>query len=110
MFGTNNLVQREYVHLLILGTLSKEEDDDDSENVCKKINYVIASNFGPAQYVKCRRLVLRFYSGSKQGTKIRRRMSTSSIKRQIGRFHVVVVQWTTKKCTKKSDARPELLF
>ena len=43
MFGTNNLVQREYVHLLILGTLSKEEDDDDSENVCKKINYLIAS-------------------------------------------------------------------
>ena len=43
LFGTNNLVQREYVHLLILRTLSKEEDDDDSENVCKKINYVIAS-------------------------------------------------------------------
>ena len=43
LFGTNNLVQREYVHLLILGTLSKEEDDDDSENVCKKINYLIAS-------------------------------------------------------------------
>ena len=39
----NNLVQREYVHLLILGTLSKEDDDDDSENVCKKINYLIAS-------------------------------------------------------------------
>ena len=44
LFGTNNLVQREYVHLLILRTLSKEEEeDDDSENVCKKINYVIAS-------------------------------------------------------------------
>ena len=42
--------------------------------------------------------------------KIRRRMSTSSIKRQIGRFHVVVVQWTSKKCTKKRDARAELLF
>ena len=27
-------------------------------------------------------------------------MSTSSIKRQIRRFHVVVVQWTSKKCTK----------
>ena len=41
-------------------------------------------------------------------------MSTSSIKRQIRRFHVVVaavvVQWTSKKCTKKSkkrDARAE---
>ena len=28
---------------------------------------------------------------------IRIRMSTSSIKRQIMRFHVVVVQWTSKK-------------
>ena len=39
-----------------------------------------------------------------------RRMSTSSIKRQIRRFHVVVVQWTSKECTKKRDARAELLF
>ena len=37
-------------------------------------------------------------------------MSTSSIKRQIRRFHVVVVQWTSKKCTKKRDARAQLLF
>ena len=37
-------------------------------------------------------------------------MSTSSIKRQIRRFHVVVVRWTSKKCTKKRDARAELLF
>ena len=37
-------------------------------------------------------------------------MSTSSIKRQIRRFHVVIVQRTSKKCTKKSDARAELLF
>ena len=34
----------------------------------------------------------------------------SSIKLGIGRFHVVVVQWTSKKCTKKHDARAELLF
>ena len=33
-----------------------------------------------------------------------------SIKRQIRRFHVVVVQWTSKKCTEKRDARAELLF
>ena len=38
------------------------------------------------------------------------RISTSSIKRRIWRFHVVVVQWTSKKCTKKRDARAELLF
>ena len=38
-----------------------------------------------------------------------RRMFTSPIKRRI-RFHVVVVQWTSKKCTKKYDTRAELLF
>ena len=32
------------------------------------------------------------------------------MKRRIGRLHVVVVQWTSKKCTKKRDARAELLF
>ena len=33
-----------------------------------------------------------------------------AIKRSIRKFHIVVVQWTSKKCTKKSDARAELLF
>ena len=37
-------------------------------------------------------------------------MSTSSMKRRIGRLHVVVVQRTSKKCTKKRDARAEQLF
>ena len=37
-------------------------------------------------------------------------MSTSSIKRQIRRFHVVVVQWTWKKGTKKRKARAERFF
>ena len=46
----------------------------------------------------------------KRGRKIRRRMFTFSIKRQIRRFHVVVVQLTSKKCTKKRDARAQLLF
>ena len=32
------------------------------------------------------------------------------IKRQIRRFHVVVVKWTSKKCSKKHDARAELVF
>ena len=43
---------------------------------------------------------LRIYSSSKRGRKIRRRISTSSIKRQIRRFHFVVVQWTSKKVLK----------
>ena len=37
-------------------------------------------------------------------------MSTPSTKRRIGRFHVVVLQWTSKKRTKKCDARAEQLF
>ena len=37
-------------------------------------------------------------------------MSMSAITRQIRRFHVVVVQWTSKKCTKKRDVRAKLLF
>ena len=37
-------------------------------------------------------------------------MSTSSTKRRIGRFHVVVKQWTSKKCNEKRDAPAELLF
>ena len=37
-------------------------------------------------------------------------MSTFSIKRQIRWFHVVVKLWLSKKCTKKRDARAELLF
>ena len=53
---------------------------------------------------------LGFYSGSKRGRKLGRPMSTSSIKRQIRRFQVVVVHWTSKKCTKKRDARAEQLF
>ena len=50
------------------------------------------------------------YPCSNKERKICRSMSTSSTKRPIGRFHVVVVQWTSKKCTKKRDARAELLF
>ena len=42
--------------------------------------------------------------------KIRCRMFTTSIKRRrFTWFHVQVVQWTSKKCTKKRDARDELL-
>ena len=102
----------------IVGTLSKDHDDG-SENVGKKNEFGFFQTwsrlFGPAQYLTGRRLFLAlnsygFYSGSKRWRKIRRRMSTSSIKRQIRRFHVVVVQWTSKKCTKKRDSLLELLF
>ena len=39
-----------------------------------------------------------------------RLLSTSPIKREIRYFHVVVVQCQERKCTKKCDAREELLF
>ena len=35
-------------------------------------------------------------------------MFTPSIKRRIRWFHVVAVQWTSKKRTKKRDVRAEL--
>ena len=78
-------------------------------------NQTLSRLFGPTQYFKCRRRFEElncsgFYSSSKRGRKIRRRMSTYSIKRQIKRFRVAVVQWTSKKCIKKRDARAELLF
>ena len=41
---------------------------------------------------------------------MRRSVCMSSINRQIRRFQVAVVQWTSKKCTSKRDARAERLF
>ena len=43
------------------------------------------------------RILFRF---KKRKELIRRRMSSSSIKRQIRRFHVVVGQWTSKNVLK----------
>ena len=49
------------------------------------------------------------YPCSNREGKICRSMTTSSIEHRIGWFHVVVVHWTSKKCTKERDARAELL-
>ena len=67
-----------------IGTLSKD-DDDGSENVAKKMN-------------------LRSFKHKKKF------LVVCSIKRQIRKCHVVVVQWTSKKCTEKRDTRAKLLF
>ena len=105
------------VQTLRIGTLSKDDDDDGSENVHKKMNLrssklnrvyldlLNMSNAGDFSWSWILKDVIRF-----KNRKICRRMSTSSIKRQIRRFHVDVVPWTSKKCTKKRDARAELLF
>ena len=50
------------------------------------------------------RVLLRF---KKRKENLSSYVHRSSIKRQVGRFNVVVVQWTSKKCTKRRDARAE---
>ena len=45
---------------------------------------------------------LTFLTSLERKRKIRRRVSTSSIKRQIKKFVFVVVKWTSKKCVPKS--------
>ena len=90
-----------------LGTLSKDVDDG-SENVgiVKKMNL---------RSFKCRRQetfpgieFLRILFRLKK----RKENSSSHVHvlHQIKRFHVVVVQWTSKECTKKRDASEVLLF
>ena len=71
------------------------------ENVPKKKIIICASLtysglFGPAQFVKCKRFLLELnsnglYPASERGRKIRRHRFTSSIKRHIRWFHVVVM-------------------
>ena len=100
---------------LSLGTLS---NDDGSENVAKKMNlcslklihvYLDPLNMSNAGNFYWRWILKDLFRLKKiKGN--RRSMITCSIKRQIRSFHVVVVQWTAKKCTKKRDASVELLF
>ena len=65
--------------------------------------------FWTAQFVKYRRIFLELnsqglYPCSNSEGENCRSMSTSSINRRIESFHVVVVQWTSKKCTKKLES------
>ena len=93
-----------FVVTMLVGTLSKD-DDDASETVGKKwicvLSNLIASiwtrsicqilaTFPGVEFLK------GFYLGSKRGREIRHRMSTFSIKRQMRKLHVIVVQWTSK--------------
>ena len=101
-----------------LGTLSKD-DDDGSENVGKKMNlrsfklnrvYLDPLNMSNAGNFSWSWILKDFIQVQKEEGKFVVVLSTSSVKRQNRRFQVVVVQWTSKKCTKKRDARSELLF
>ena len=75
-------------------------DDDGSQNITRKMNL---------RRFKLYRAYLEPLNSSSLGAFFRR-MSTSSTKRRTGRFHVVVMQYTSKKCTKKRDTRVDLLF
>lgn len=46
----------------------------------------------------------------KRERKIRRHVLISSIKRRIRKFQVVIVQWSSNECSKKSDESASLLF
>ena len=83
-----------------IGTLSKN-DDDGSENDGKKMNlrsfklnrvYLDPLKMSNAGYFYWSLILKDLYSGSKRLKEIRRSIPTSSIKRQIRSFHVVVVQ------------------
>ena len=99
-------------------TLSK--DDDSSENVSKQMNLrsfklnpvyldpLNMSNAGDFSWSWIRKDFIQVQI--EKGKYVVVCPSTSSMKRPVRRFHVVVVQWTSKKCTKKRDARAELLF
>ena len=79
----------------IIGTLSSY-DGNGRENITKNMNL---------RLFKLYRVYLEPLYSSKwasfPGVEFLRAISMfkSSIKRRMGRFHVVVVQWTSKKCT-----------
>ena len=72
--------------------------------------------FGLVQFVKWRRFFSPGLEFLRTLSSFKKRRENSSIyvhvhrERQILRFRVVVVKWTSKKCTKKRHARVELLF
>ena len=58
------------------------------------------------------RILMDSIQVQKQKEKNHRCVFTSFLKDKtcIGKFHMVVLQWTSRKCTKKRDARAVLLF
>ena len=94
----------------LLGTLSNDDDDDGSVNVTKEMNL---------RSFKLNRVYLEPLNMSNAGnfswSWIRK--DFIQVQKEEGKFvvlcprpHVAVVQWTPNKCTKKHDAREELLF
>ena len=90
------------------------DDVDGSEIVICRMNSRFFKLF--CVYFKCRRISLKLiswgpHSSLERERKIRRRLFTSSIKREIGHFQVVVVQVPERNIQKlKREARTKLLF
>ena len=116
----NDLQMYMYMYLWLIdwiGTFSND-DNNGSENVAKKMNlHSFKLNSIYLDPLKCQmqvtfpgvellRILLKFKK-RKENSSLK---STSSIKRQIRKFRVVVVQWMSKTCTKKHDVRAQLLF
>ena len=90
------------------------DDVDGSEIVICRMNSRFFKLF--CVYFKCRWISLKLiswgpHSSLERERKIRRRLFTSSIKREIGHFQVVVVQVPERNIQKlKREARTKLLF
>ena len=90
------------------------DDVDGSEIVIFRMNSRFFKLF--CVYFKCRRISLKLiswgpHSSLERERKIRRRLFTSWIKREIGHFQVVVVQVPERNIQKlKREARTKLLF
>ena len=99
-----------------VGSLGND-DDKSSENITKRINLhpfklycIYLDQLHLLNVGDLSRSWIWLYRGSKRERKICCQMFMSYIKHCIRRFCVVVVQWTSKKCTKKHDACAERSF
>ena len=74
--------------------------------------YLASLNFLTMGNFRRSRILMDSIQVQKEKEKNHRRVFTSFLKDKtcIGKFHMVVLQWTSRKCTKKRDARAMLLF
>ena len=92
----------------ILVAVTHSDDGDGSENVTFKMNWRflnLSRLFQTAENIKYRRISLELISWGPHSSfeierKIRYRLFTSSIKREIRDFHAVVVQWRQRNVQK----------
>lgn len=101
------------VVLLEAGRLSNDNEDSSGNKMCSlKLNRVYLDPFDLSNKddSSCCWILKDFIQVQNKRRKSVCHMFTSSIKCRIRRFQGVVVQWTSRKCTKQCDACAELLF